>query len=87
MVNKEEGGSLVISQHAVVETVSSLPQISKYMKIFSVLGFGLLILMLKFLTPKIFTGLENTLLVFFQTAQTILSSGTKSPFTAGFLAQ
>lgn len=54
------------------------------MKIFSVFGLGLLIVMLQFLVPEIFTGLENTLLVFFQTIQTILAS-SQSAMTAGFI--
>jgi len=57
------------------------------MKILSVLGFGLLIILLKFLTPKIFSGIENTLLAFFSTAQNILASGDKLPLTGGFLPQ
>ena len=54
------------------------------MKILNVLGLALLIVTLKFLTPKIFSGFENTLLVFFDTAQGILN-GSKYPFTAGFV--
>ncbi|MFA5888773.1 MAG: hypothetical protein WC857_00870 [Candidatus Paceibacterota bacterium] len=53
------------------------------MKILRVVGFGLAIVMLKFLMPEIFTGIENTLLVFFQTIQTILA-GSKSSMTAGW---
>ncbi len=53
------------------------------MGIFKVLGLALLIIMLKFLVPKIFAGFENTLLVFFDTVQTILST-SKSSMTAGF---
>jgi hypothetical protein len=52
------------------------------MKILRAIGWGLLIIILKFLTPKIFSGLENTLLVFFEAAQGILS-GSKSSLTAG----
>ncbi len=54
------------------------------MKILNILGLGLLIVMLKFLVPKMFSGFENTLLVFFETAQGILS-GAKNPLTAGFI--
>ena len=48
------------------------------------MGLGLLIITLKFLVPKIFMGLENTLLVFFETIQTILAHG-KSSMTAGLV--
>ena len=43
------------------------------MKILRVIGLGLAIVMLKFLVPRIFAGLENTLLTFFETLQTILA--------------
>jgi hypothetical protein len=56
------------------------------MKILRVLGFGLLIIMLKFLVPEIFSGLQNTLLVFFDTIQTVLGSA-RSSMTAGFIPQ
>ena len=54
------------------------------MNIFRVLGFGLLIVLLKFLVPEIFAGLQRTLLVFFDALQTILGSA-KTSMTAGFL--
>ena len=54
------------------------------MKILRVMGLVLLIITLKFLVPKIFMGLENTLLVFFETIQTILAHG-KSSMTAGLV--
>lgn len=54
------------------------------MGILRVLGFALLIITLKFLVPKIFTGLENTLLAFFEVLQTVFAS-SKSSMTAGFL--
>lgn len=57
------------------------------MKILSVFGWGLLIIILKFLVPKLFTGLENTLLVFFETVQNVLATGSKYPNTAGFFPQ
>jgi len=53
------------------------------MKILRVVGFGLLIVMLKFLVPTVFAGLESTLLVFFETIRTILAS-SKGSMTAGF---
>ena len=52
------------------------------MKILSVLGWGLLVIILKFLIPKVFTGFENTLLAFFDTAQSILTS-SRNAMTAG----
>lgn len=52
------------------------------MKILRVVALGLLIIMLKFLTPKIFSGIENTLLVFFETIQTVLGQ-SKNSMTAG----
>lgn len=47
----------------------------------------MLIITLKFLVPRIFTGLESTLLVFFETVQNILASGSKYQNTAGFFPQ
>ena len=52
------------------------------MKILKVVALGLLIIMLKFLVPKIFLGIENTLLVFFETIQTVLGQ-SKNSMTAG----
>ena len=54
------------------------------MNILRVLGLGLLIIMLKFLVPEIFSGIQNTLLVFFETIQTILASSRES-MTAGVI--
>jgi len=53
------------------------------MKILRVVGFGLSIVMLKFLVPSVFAGLENTLLVFLETIRTVLASSRES-MTAGF---
>lgn len=44
------------------------------MKILRVVGLGLLIITLQFLVPRIFTGIENTLLVFFDTLQMALGT-------------
>lgn len=54
------------------------------MKIFQVFSLGLLIVMLKFLVPELFSGFQNTLLVFFSTIQGILTL-SQSSMTAGFL--
>lgn len=54
------------------------------MKIFKVFSLGLLIVMLQFLVPEIFSGFENTLLVFFETIQSVLAS-SQSAMTAGFI--
>ncbi len=54
------------------------------MSIFKVFSLGLLIVMLQFLVPEIFSGLQNTLLVFFSTIQGILTL-SQSSMTAGFL--
>lgn len=43
------------------------------MKILRVVGFGLAIIMLKFLVPTVFHGIENVLLTFFDTLGAILS--------------
>ena len=43
------------------------------MGIFKVLGLGLAIIMLRFLVPEIFHALENTLLMFFDTLQLVLT--------------
>jgi hypothetical protein len=59
------------------------PPQTKGMKILRVIGFGLLIITIKFLTPKIFSGIENTLLVFFDSMQTVLEK-TSATQTAGF---
>jgi len=44
------------------------------MKIMRVIGLGLTIIMLKFLIPQIFAGLENTLLAFFDSMQAVLGT-------------
>lgn len=54
------------------------------MSIFKVFSLGLLIVMLQFLVPEIFSGFEKTLLVFFGTIQSILAS-SQSAMTAGFI--
>lgn len=43
------------------------------MKILRVVGLGLAIIMLKFLVPKIFVGIENMLLAFFDSLTSIFS--------------
>jgi hypothetical protein len=52
------------------------------MGIYKVLSFGMLIIMLKFLVPEIFQGFQDTLLVFFGTAQATLISA-KAGMTTG----
>lgn len=42
------------------------------MKILRVAGFGLALIMLKFLLPRVFAGAENTLLSFFDALQSVL---------------
>lgn len=81
---KPRGGRLTISQR-VVSSPHNTPASLNFtsMKILRVVGFGLAIVMLKFLVPAVFAGLENTLLVFFETVRTILA-GSKSSMTAGF---
>lgn len=54
------------------------------MSLFKVFSLGLLIVMLQFLIPEIFSGFQNTLLVFFSTIQTALAS-SQSAMTAGFI--
>jgi hypothetical protein len=54
------------------------------MKILRVLGFGLAIVMFKFLVPQIFAGLQNVLLAFFDTLETVMASA-KSSMTAGLI--
>ena len=39
------------------------------MKIFRAVGLGILILTLQFLVPEIFSALEGTLIMFFETVQ------------------
>jgi hypothetical protein len=48
------------------------------MKILQALGWGLFILMLQFLVPKIFSGLQDTLLAFFNALQSALAVGNSS---------
>ncbi|MDD4803611.1 MAG: hypothetical protein PHN69_00330 [Candidatus Pacebacteria bacterium] len=43
------------------------------MKIFRVVGFGLAIIIIRYLMPDLFHAIENTLLVFFDTLQSVLS--------------
>jgi hypothetical protein len=52
------------------------------MKIMRAVGLGLLIITLKFLVPRIFAGIENTLLSFFDTLQFALGT-TKGAMQAG----
>jgi hypothetical protein len=47
------------------------------MKILRVVGLGLAIIMLKFLVPRVFAGIENTLLVFFDALQGIVSHANR----------
>jgi hypothetical protein len=54
------------------------------MSIFKVVSLGLLIVMLQFLIPEIFSGFQNTLLVFFKTIQTAMAT-SQSAMTAGFI--
>jgi hypothetical protein len=42
------------------------------MKILRVVGLGMLIIMLQFLVPRIFAGIEQTLVMFFSTLQMAL---------------
>lgn len=42
------------------------------MKILSAIGWGIAIIVLKFLVPTIFAGIQNTLLMFFNTLQAVL---------------
>jgi len=44
------------------------------MKILRVVGLGILIIMLKFLVPRIFAGFESTLLALFDSMQSILGT-------------
>ncbi|OHB01054.1 MAG: hypothetical protein A3E94_02605 [Candidatus Zambryskibacteria bacterium RIFCSPHIGHO2_12_FULL_44_12b] len=53
------------------------------MRIRSVVGLGLAIIMAKFLVPRIFSGFENTLVLFFDLAQTILTRGNNSATSIG----
>lgn len=54
------------------------------MKFFEALGIVVLIIALKFLAPDIYVAAQNTLLVFFDTAQGVLH-GAKYQMTAGFV--
>ena len=54
------------------------------MKILRALGFGLALIILRFLMPDIFLALEKTLLLFFDVLQTGLSVG-KNSMSAGVL--
>jgi len=50
------------------------------MKIFRVIGLGLAIIIIRYLMPDLFHAIENTLLLFFNALQAILSAG-KDSFT------
>lgn len=57
------------------------------MKILRVVGLGLLIIVLKFLVPQIFAGIQDVLLTFFgtlqfamQTSKGVMQAGASSPF-------
>ena len=43
------------------------------MKIFRVIGLGLAIIIIRYLMPDLFHAIENTLLVFFDVLQSVLS--------------
>lgn len=45
------------------------------MKIFRVIGLGLAIIIIRYLMPDLFHAIENTLLVFFDALQSVLSVG------------
>jgi hypothetical protein len=49
------------------------------------LGILVLILVLKFLSPEIYSAVKSTLLVFFDTAQGVLHGVAKYQNTAGFI--
>jgi hypothetical protein len=56
------------------------------MKILRVVGLGLAIIMLKFLVPTVFHGIENTFLSFLHTLDTIFSvtNGSLEAGVSGF---
>jgi len=48
------------------------------MRILRVAGFGLALVMLRFLLPRVFHGLENTLVMFFSVLEDGLALGSKA---------
>lgn len=48
------------------------------MRILRVVGLGLALVTLRFLLPRVFHGLENTLVVFFETIQSGLALSGKA---------
>lgn len=79
------GGAVYISTHSIASRrYKQHLSRQKKMKIFEALGFVILVLTLKFLTPEIYAGIKSTLLVFFDTAQGIMH-GAKYSMTAGFI--
>jgi len=87
LVEREERGSLVISQRTANRRSAWASLNTKSMKILRVVGFAMLIISLKFLVPRVFSGLENTLVMFFDAIQRILTLTGKYPLTAGFIPQ
>ena len=66
-------------------TKQSSPNFIYFMKIFRVLGLALAIIMIRFLVPEIFHALENTLLVFLDTVQTVFVKAETGPNTASLI--
>ncbi len=57
------------------------------MKILGAIGFGLAIIILRFLMPDVFHALEKTLLSFFDVLQTGLSIGGNSMSAGALIPQ
>ncbi|MFA7252458.1 MAG: hypothetical protein WC027_01230 [Candidatus Paceibacterota bacterium] len=55
------------------------------MGIFKVLGLVLAIIMIRYLLPDIFRAFEDTLLLFFDTLQTLLVRGQSGPNSASVI--
>jgi hypothetical protein len=61
------------------------PTLTKQMRILTnLIGIGLLIIMLKFLTPNLYSGFEGTVLAIFNSIKSLITSAD-SPMTAGFV--
>jgi hypothetical protein len=70
---RQEGGSLIKASAILVRSPQAALN-GTSMKILRVVGLGLAIVMLKFLVPRVFAGIENTLLAFFDVIQSVLAT-------------
>ncbi len=87
-----ERGSLILTKHCLSRPQTKASLQNEGMKIFRALGLAIGIITLKLLIPQVFSGLEHTLITFFDTTSTVLSVGKDGivhglPAGVGFFPQ